>query len=71
MKTDSHYTIGVVKCLFDAISMVYVNIEVKYTRVHSQKFQNADYNVVDVTETACLGFFSMVIPAWPVDNDVT
>jgi len=48
MKADSHDPISIVECFLDSITMVDINIEIQYSIVHFQLFQDAKDNIVDI-----------------------
>lgn len=50
METAGHNAIGGIKCLFDAISMVAVNVNIQHARIGSEELENTQNNIVDITE---------------------
>jgi hypothetical protein len=45
MKAAGHDTIGGVESLFDAIAMMDIDVDVKYSLMISQEFEDAQYDV--------------------------
>jgi len=70
MKRDGHDTIGMIKRFLNPISMMNIDVQVKNPGVDFEKFQNTEHNIVYITESACLGFFTMMKSSRPVNDDV-
>ena len=47
-----------------------INIKVKHSGINFEKFQNTNNNVVNVTESAGLGFASMMKASAPVNSQI-
>ena len=61
MKTDSHYSIRVVKSLFNAVSVMNVDVKIQDSVIYLKKFKNAKNYIVDITKSTGLAFFGVVI----------
>jgi len=70
MKRHSHDSICVIEGLFNTISVMHINIQVKDSWINFKKLKNADNYIVDITKTAGFSLLSMVISSSPVDSDV-
>lgn len=70
MKRDSHDSICIEKRLLDSISMVYIDIEIEYSRVNFQKLKNADNYIIYIAKTTSLWFFGVMIASRPVDSNI-
>lgn len=70
MERDCHDTISGVEGLLDSVTVVNVNVDVEHTCVVFEQFQDAEDNVIDVAETAGLGFLRMVQTTGPIDRNV-
>jgi hypothetical protein len=66
-----HHSICQVEGLLDSVSMVDIDVDVEYSLVGFQQFQNGQHTIVDVAEAACLALFGVMEPARPVNGDVT
>lgn len=71
MKTDSHDSVCVVKCLLHTVTMMNVNVQIEYSWIHSQELQDTHNDIVNVAKPTCFCLFSMMITPWPIDNNVT
>jgi hypothetical protein len=45
VERDCHNAVGSVKCLFDAVTVVHINVDVQDPFVVAQEFQNAEHDV--------------------------
>ena len=70
MKGHSHAAIGEVESFLHAITMVHVDVEVKYTRVDIQQLYDRQHNVIHIAKTTRLRFFGVVQASSPVDSYV-
>lgn len=59
-----------IKCLLNTITMMNVNVKIKYTRINLQQLQNTEHNIIDVTEAARFCFLSMMESACPVNYNI-
>lgn len=50
--------------------MVNIDINIKHARVRAQELEDAEYDVVDVTETGGFAFLGVVEAPGPVYSDV-
>lgn len=71
MERDGHDSVSIVEGLLYSVTMVHVNVQIQNSWVHTQKLQDAHYDIVDVAEPTSLGLFRMMIPAWPIDHNIT
>ncbi len=56
--------------MFDAVTVVDVDVNVKDSRMMKEQLKNSEYNVVDVAESRSFSLFGMMQPSRPVDSDV-
>ena len=70
METDSHDSIGMIKCFLNSITMMNINIKVQYSWMHFEHLENADDYVVDVTKSWGLRFFGMMVASSPIHSNV-
>ena len=70
MERNRHDTVGGVKGLLDAITVMDVYVDVNDALMIFKKFENGDDDVVDVAETRRLGLFGVMKSSGPVDGDV-
>ena len=70
MEWNGHNSISCVKCFFDTVPVMNVNIDVQDTLMIFQQFQDGQDNVVDVTETWSFGFFGVMESSSPIDGNV-
>lgn len=56
----SHDPIRRVKCFFDTITVVTVNVNVEHARYRAQKFENGEDNIVDVAEARRFSFLRVM-----------
>lgn len=70
VETACHNSVRRVECLFDAITMMTVDVNIQDTRISAQKFDNAEDDIVDVAEPRSFPLFGMVQSSCPVDGDV-
>jgi hypothetical protein len=70
VKGYSHDTVSCVKCLFDTIPMMNIDVNVQGSLVDSQKFQDSQDNIVDIAEPAGLDFLRMMQTSGPVYRNV-
>jgi hypothetical protein len=70
VKAACHDTIGGVERLFDAVTMVAVNVDIQYARKGAQEFQNAKDDVVDITKTGCFALLGVMKSTSPIDSDI-
>jgi hypothetical protein len=66
----SHAAVGKVESLFDAVTVVDVDVEVQHARVDVEQLDNRQHDVVDVAEPARLRFLGVVQPSRPVYSNV-
>jgi len=71
MKADSHDPISIVECFLDSITMVDINIEIQYSIVHFQQFQDAKDNIVDIAKSRSLTFLGMMVATTPVYHGIS
>lgn len=50
MEADGHDSVCVVECLFDAVAVVHIDVQVQDSGVDSQQLQDAEDDVVDVAK---------------------
>jgi hypothetical protein len=55
-----HDAVGRVESLFDTITVVDINVDVENARLESEELDNAQNNVVDVTETTGFALFCVM-----------
>ncbi|KAH3670936.1 hypothetical protein OGAPHI_000647 [Ogataea philodendri] len=65
-----HHTICGIEGLFDTVTMVHIGIDVQDTWMVSQKLDDSQNNVIDITKPRGLGFFSMVQTSGVIDGDI-
>lgn len=70
MKANSEYSVCVVKCLFDSVAVMHIDIQVQNPRVCFEQLENAEDDVIDVAETTRLRFLAVVVPSRPVYGDI-
>ena len=70
VKAACHDTIGGVERFFDTVTVVAVDVDIQYARKGAQKFQNAEDDVVDITETGCFALLGVMESSSPINSDV-
>ena len=70
VQAQSHHSVRSIKCLFDSISMMDINVNVKNTIVFFEKLQNRQNAVIHITKARRLRLFGMVKPSRPIDGNV-
>lgn len=70
MKATRHDPIARIERLLDSISVMNIDINIKHARVRAQELEDAEYDVVDVTETGGFAFLGVVQAPGPVYGDV-
>ena len=66
MKATRHNAIGGIKRLFDAVSVMAVDVDVEDAGVGAQELEDAEDDVVDVAEPGGFALFGVVQAAGPV-----
>ena len=51
MERDCHDAVSRIERFFDTVSMVYVNVDVKYSVVVFKELEDCKYDIVDIAET--------------------
>jgi hypothetical protein len=70
METAGHNSVRRVERLFNAITMVTIDVDVQDARISAQEFDNAQDDIVDVTEPRSFPLFGVVQSSCPVNGDV-
>lgn len=70
MKTACQNTVGGIKGLFDSITMMAINVNIKHPGKYTKQFQNRKYDIIDVTKSGCLTLFGVVKATCPIDGNV-
>ena len=60
VKRARHHTICSIECLFYAISMMHIDVNIQNPRMVPKKFQNTQNNVIDVAKPTGFAFFGVV-----------
>ena len=60
METAGHNSVRRVERLFDAITMVTVDVDVQDARISAQEFDNAQDDIVDIAEPRGFSLFGVV-----------
>lgn len=71
METYSHDSVRSVKCFFDTITVMYINVNIKDSFVDSKQLENTNDDIVYIAESTCFRFFSMMKTTSPVDGNVS
>lgn len=69
MERNSHNSICSIESLFDAISVMDINIDIQHSLVVFEKFEYTQHNVINVTKSWCFRFFCMMKTAPPIDTN--
>jgi hypothetical protein len=64
------YTVSGPESLFDAITVVDIDVNVEDAGVVAEQLKNCEYDVVDVAEATCFCLFSVMQAAGPVYSDI-
>ena len=70
VKAARHHSIRSVESLLHTISVMNVDVDVEHARMVAQQLENAEDDIVDVTEPARFAFLGVMQPSSPVDRDV-
>lgn len=70
MKAHCHHSVCVVKCLFNANTMVNVNFKVENTWINLEELQYTHHYIIDVTKTTGLRFLGVVVASSPIDGEM-
>jgi hypothetical protein len=70
VKAAGHDALGGVECLFDAVSVMAVDIDIEDARIRSKQLDDAQDDVVDVAEPRSLALLCMMQTARPINGDV-
>ncbi len=70
VERTSHDPIGGVESFFDTVAVMNVDIDVQHTRVVSQQFENAEYDIVDVAKPTGFTLLCVMQPTCPVDRNI-
>lgn len=54
MKADSEYSVCVVKCFFDSVAVMHIDIQIQDPRVGFEQLEYAQDDVIDVAEATRL-----------------
>jgi hypothetical protein len=67
---DGHDAVGCVEGLFDTVTMVDIDINVKHTCMVLEQLENGEHDIVDVAKTGSLTLLGVVKTTSPVDTDI-
>lgn len=70
VQRQGEYPIGIVEGFLDPITMVDINVNLQYSGMVPQQFQDSQNDIVDVAEPTGFGFLSVVEPSTPVDRNI-
>ena len=70
METAGHNSVRRVERLFNAITMVTIDVDIQNARISAQEFNNAEDDIVDVAEPRGFSLFGVVQSPCPVNGDV-
>jgi hypothetical protein len=71
VKRHGHHAVSHVKGLFDAISVVHVDVNVQHARMVLEQFEDTQHDIIDVAEPRAFRLLGVVETAGPVDGNVT
>lgn len=70
MKGNGHDSVSEEEGLFNAISMMYININVQCSRLEFQKFKNGKNYIIGIAKTGGFTLFSMMKATAPIDTNI-
>mmetsp|Transcript_9033 Transcript_9033/g.12963 ORF Transcript_9033/g.12963 Transcript_9033/m.12963 type:complete len:221 (+) Transcript_9033:484-1146(+) len=70
VQTKGHDPIRTIKRLLDSIPMMNININVQYSSVHLEQFQNRQYNIINITKSRRLTLLGVMEAATPINGNV-
>ena len=70
VEATCHHAVRGVKGLFDAVSMMAIDVDIQHAGIYAQKLQYSKHYVIDIAEAAGLLPLCVVKTACPVDANV-
>ena len=70
MERYRHYSICAVKGFLDSISMMHIDVNIEYSVMVFQEFQDSKDYIIDVAEATSLHLFGMMEASRPINADI-